>query len=46
MAFPPAVNRQWVTRGARFVIAAEDQTVLRAGAAEALRENRASLAGS
>lgn len=46
MAFPPAVNRQWATRGARFIIAAEDQTVLRVGAAEALRENRASLEGS
>jgi 2-keto-3-deoxy-L-rhamnonate aldolase RhmA len=40
MAFPPSVNRQWVARGARFIIAAEDQTVLRVGAAEALRENR------
>lgn len=46
MAFTPAVNRQWVSRGARFIIAAEDQTVLRVGVAEALRQNRASLAGS
>ncbi len=46
MAFTSAVNRQWVSRGARFIIAAEDQTVLRVGTAEALRENRASLAGS
>jgi 2-keto-3-deoxy-L-rhamnonate aldolase RhmA len=40
MAFTPAVNRQWVSRGARFIIATEDQTVLRVGASEALRENR------
>ena len=40
-------NRQWVTRGARFIIAAEDQTVLRVGALEALHDNPgASLAGS
>jgi 4-hydroxy-2-oxoheptanedioate aldolase len=41
MAFPSAVNRQWVAGGARFIIAAEDQTVLRLGVAEALRLNRA-----
>ena len=46
MAFTPAVNRQWVSCGARFVIAAEDQTILRVGAAGALRENRAGLTGS
>jgi 2-keto-3-deoxy-L-rhamnonate aldolase RhmA len=46
MAFTPAVNHQWVSRGARFIIAAEDQTVLRVGVAEALRQNRASLSGS
>jgi 2-keto-3-deoxy-L-rhamnonate aldolase RhmA len=43
MAFPPAVNRQWVARGARFMIATEDQTILRVGAAHALAENRAAL---
>ena len=43
MAFTPAVNRQWVLRGARFILAAEDQTV---GVADALRQNRASLSGS
>jgi 2-keto-3-deoxy-L-rhamnonate aldolase RhmA len=31
--------------GARFLIAAEDLTVLRVGLAEALRQNRASLSG-
>jgi 2-keto-3-deoxy-L-rhamnonate aldolase RhmA len=45
MAFTPAVNQRWVSRGARFVIAAEDQTVLRVGLAEALRQNRANLFG-
>jgi len=46
MAFTPAVNRQWASRSARFIIAAEDQTVLRVGVAEALRQNRASLPGA
>ena len=46
MAFTPAVNRHWISRGARFVIATEAQTILRVGAAGALRENRAGLTGS
>ena len=45
MAFSAAVNRQWVSRGARFIIAAEDQSILRTGAAEALRQNRATVMG-
>ena len=46
MAFSPAVNQKWVARGARFVIAAEDQSVLRVGVAEALSQNRARLASA
>jgi 2-keto-3-deoxy-L-rhamnonate aldolase RhmA len=46
MAFTPAVNQQWASRGARFIIAAEDQTVLRVGVAEALRLNQDSLSST
>ena len=43
MAFAPEVNRRWASAGVRFIIAAEDQTVLRLGASEALRASRAAV---
>jgi len=41
VAFPPEVMRDWVAKGANFVLSMEDSTMFRQGASDALSRMRA-----
>jgi 2-keto-3-deoxy-L-rhamnonate aldolase RhmA len=46
VAFPPEVMQGWIAKGANFVLAAEDSTLFRQGASDALARMRAAVAAS
>ena len=46
IAFPPDIMRGWVAKGANFVLAMEDSTLLRQGASDALTQMRGELAAA
>ncbi len=46
VAFPPEIMRDWVAKGANFVLSMEDSTMFRQGATDALARMRAATAGA
>ena len=44
VAFPPEVMKDWVAKGANFVLTMEDSTLLRQGATNALAAMRGEIA--
>jgi len=46
VAFPPEIMRDWVARGANFVLAMEDSTMFRQGASDALARMRGEISAA